>query len=84
MISKVSAHESGGGQRVPSAFRTVSFAQKGCFSKVLARFLGNHQDHVFWQAHFAQKACFIKVPARFAGALFFGKLMEMHAKSHAK
>ena len=33
MIPKVTAHESGGGQRVPSVFLTVSFAQKACFPR---------------------------------------------------
>ena len=72
MISKVSAHGSGGGQRVPSVFLTASFAQKACFSKVLfSKVSGKPSGSLFWQAHFAQKACFITVLARFVGARYF-------------
>ena len=84
MIPQVPDQGSGGAQRMPSGFLSVSLARKACFCKGLARFLGNRQDHFFWQAPFAQKACFITVLARFARALFFGKIVGSSAKSHAK
>ena len=71
MISKVSVHESGGGQRVPSVFLTVSFARKACFSKVLARFLGNRQKRIFVASAFCAKGLFYNGFGTFCGGTFF-------------
>ena len=71
MVSQVSDRGSSDGQGVPSVFPTVSFAQKVCCYKVLARFLGNHQDHFFLASVLCAKGFIYNGFSTFCGGIFF-------------